>query len=210
MSSPTHEPAQPVGRRERNKQRVKERLYSSALALFTEQGYDRTSIDGIAERADVARGTFFNYFQRKEDLISTWGEKRRERLRVCVEQGEPEESAAVSRLERCMDILGSINEGEPELTAAMLTAWVKAGRPLTEEPYVGQIFATIVADGCRSGELRADLAPDNVGNVLRDIYFGILYRWSQRSPMLERGALHAELQTALKLLLHGMAAPENQ
>ncbi|XIE78981.1 TetR/AcrR family transcriptional regulator [Streptomyces sp. SBR177] len=71
-----HEPPGrgPLGRRERNKLKVKERLYSSAIALFAEQGYDETSIDEIVERADVARGTFFNYFQRKEDLLGAWGE----------------------------------------------------------------------------------------------------------------------------------------
>jgi len=207
MNSGESASTQPLGRRERNKLRVKEGLYSSALALFTEQGYDRTSIDDIAERADVARGTFFNYFQRKEDLISAWGEKRRQKLRACVEEAQPAGSGAVPRLRRCMSILGTINESERELTAAMLTAWVKAGRPLTEEPYVGQIFAEIIADGCRQGELRPDLAPVQVGNFLRDIYFGILYRWSQRSPIAEYGTLDDELQTALRTLLDGVAVP---
>ena len=57
-----------------------DRLYASALELFAEQGYDRTTIDQITERADVARGTFFNHFQRKEDLVTTWGQQRQEKL----------------------------------------------------------------------------------------------------------------------------------
>lgn len=61
------------GRRERNKQRVKNHLYESAIKLITVKGYEHTSVDEIAEEADVARGTFFNHFQRKEDLITTWG-----------------------------------------------------------------------------------------------------------------------------------------
>ncbi|MEV6113837.1 TetR/AcrR family transcriptional regulator [Streptomyces sp. NPDC052109] len=204
MESPVSDAPKPLGRRERNKQKVKERLYSSALQLFAENGYEHTSIEEIAERADVARGTFFNYFQRKEDLIRAWGDRRREALMESISRAEPRGRGAVARLEQCMAILGSLNEEERESTAAMLMAWVKAGRPLLEEPYVGQIFAEIVEDGCREGEFRADLIPEHVGNVLRDVYLGILYRWSQRSPRDGYGSLHCELQEALKMLLLGI------
>ncbi|PZT71157.1 hypothetical protein DN402_02720 [Streptomyces sp. SW4] len=84
---------QPLGRRERNKIKIKERLYAAALELFAERGYEQTSVDEIAERADVARGTFFNHFQRKEDLISTWGERRRERLVAVMADALPSGSA---------------------------------------------------------------------------------------------------------------------
>ncbi|MFJ8097230.1 TetR/AcrR family transcriptional regulator [Streptomyces griseofuscus] len=70
-TSPAEGEAQPLGRRARSKIKMKERLYTAALELFAEQGYDQTSVDEIAERADVARGTFFNHFPRKEDLIGT-------------------------------------------------------------------------------------------------------------------------------------------
>lgn len=73
--------AQPQGRRERNKMRVKNGIYEAALELFTQQGYDQTTVEEIAERADVARGTFFNHFQRKEDIIGEWSERRRVLLR---------------------------------------------------------------------------------------------------------------------------------
>lgn len=200
---------QSPGRRERNKQRVKERLYSSALSLFTEQGYDRTSVDEIAERADVARGTFFNYFQRKEDVISAWGEERRTKLLTYLEQEDVHGSHAVAQLVRCMSVLARINEEEQEVTAAMLSAWVKAGRPLSEEPYVAEIFADIVASGARSGELAPDLVPERIGNLLRDVYFGALYRWSQHAHNERPGELDDELQAVLKVLLHGIATVEH-
>jgi AcrR family transcriptional regulator len=207
MGSLVSETTQPAGRRERNKQKVKERLYTSALGLFTEQGYDHTSIDEIAERADVARGTFFNYFQRKDDLISAWGEQRRLKLLAALEEeGLTHGVDAASRLYECMAVLGRINEEERDLTAAMLSAWVKAGRPLTEEPYIGHIFAEVVEAGRSKGELTAEVASEHVGNFLHDVYFGILYRWSQ-STTAEQGDLGRDLQAAVKLLLSGIAAP---
>jgi AcrR family transcriptional regulator len=48
---------------------VKERLIASAFALFEERGYERTTVDDIAERAAVGRATFFRTFRSKEDVI---------------------------------------------------------------------------------------------------------------------------------------------
>lgn len=211
MDSDAFKTTQPVTRRERNKQKVKERLYSSALLLFSQKGYDHTSVDEIAEHADVARGTFFNYFQRKEDLIDAWADNRRERLMAHLEENRPSRgSGSIARLEQCMCVLGRLNEDEPDLTSAMLTAWVKAGRPLIEEPYVGEIFAKIVEAGRESGDIVADVSSGCVGNVLRDLYLGALYRWSQHRNSSEHKSLDQELQAILQLLVRGIAnSPAN-
>ncbi|MER5640159.1 TetR/AcrR family transcriptional regulator [Kitasatospora sp. NPDC002227] len=196
-----------IGRRARNRQRVQERLYEAGLSLITAQGYDRTSIEEIAERADVARGTFFNYFQRKEDLVTEWGERRRVRLAdALLAGGSPRGDGLGARLEHFMTVLGRVSEEEREVTVAMLTAWVKAGRPLLEEPYVAETFGRILAEGAVRGELRDGVGPQQVGEVLRDLYVGTLYRWSREVPVAERGALEAELLAVLRLLVEGVVA----
>ncbi|WP_309485419.1 TetR/AcrR family transcriptional regulator [Streptomyces sp. WELS2] len=194
-----------LGRRERNKIRTKERLYDAALTLFTEQGYDDTSIDQIAERADVARGTFFNYFQHKEDLLSTWGEKRRNALTTALASDSGGGSAA-ERLRRCMTVLGRMSEEHQKETGALLTAWVRAGHPLDEEPYLADLFARIAATGMQRGEFCERVAPEHVGNALRDIYLGALYRWCGR-PDGPAGTLTKELLAALDLMLYGLVSP---
>lgn len=53
--------------RERKKQRTREALLRTALELFTTQGYERTTVDDIAEAVDVSQRTFFRYFAGKEE-----------------------------------------------------------------------------------------------------------------------------------------------
>lgn len=48
---------------------ARERLVVAAVDLFTEQGYDATTVAQIAERAGVTRSTFFRYFPDKRDLL---------------------------------------------------------------------------------------------------------------------------------------------
>jgi len=45
------------------------RIASAARDLFAAQGYERTTVEAIAERAGVARRTFFRHFRSKDDAI---------------------------------------------------------------------------------------------------------------------------------------------
>ena len=59
----------PTGLRERKKQKTKEAIQREAMRLFQEQGYDETTIEQIAEAAEISPSTFFNYFPTKEDVV---------------------------------------------------------------------------------------------------------------------------------------------
>src|SRR5215217_152506 len=57
------------GLRERKKQRTRETILRVALELFAERGYSRTTLEDIAEAAEVSTGTLFAYFPNKEDIL---------------------------------------------------------------------------------------------------------------------------------------------
>ncbi len=59
----------PAGRNERRKARTRSALLAAGQRLFGEQGFDATTIADIAEDADVAIGSFYNYFPTKDDLV---------------------------------------------------------------------------------------------------------------------------------------------
>jgi TetR/AcrR family transcriptional regulator len=61
--------AEPLGRRERNKQAKLERIITAASELFAEHGVDEVTTQQIADRADIGTGTLFLYAKSKGELL---------------------------------------------------------------------------------------------------------------------------------------------
>lgn len=57
------------GLRERKKAKTHAEVQKQALRLFREKGYDNTTVEQIAEAAEVSPSTYFRYFSTKEDVV---------------------------------------------------------------------------------------------------------------------------------------------
>jgi AcrR family transcriptional regulator len=58
-----------AGLRERKKRATRAAIHDAGMRLFAEQGFAGTTVDQIAETADVSRATVFHYFPTKEDIV---------------------------------------------------------------------------------------------------------------------------------------------
>ena len=56
-------------RRARKHAAVRARIVTTAIELFARHGFDHVTVDHIADVADIGKGTVYNYFQTKEDIV---------------------------------------------------------------------------------------------------------------------------------------------
>ncbi|MEU2245537.1 TetR family transcriptional regulator [Streptomyces sp. NPDC019224] len=69
--SPTAPGDRPMGLRERKKLKTRVAIRQATYRLVEEQGYEATTIEQIAEAAEVSPSTVFRYFATKEDIVLT-------------------------------------------------------------------------------------------------------------------------------------------
>ncbi|MGA5824250.1 TetR/AcrR family transcriptional regulator [Kitasatospora sp. NPDC094028] len=102
---------------------ARERLVVAAVDLFTEQGYDATTVAQIAERAGVTKSTFFRYFPDKRELLVAGQETLSLLLTDGIAEAPDDASpleAVAAGLERASSAMGPMNrELAPRLKAAV-------------------------------------------------------------------------------------------
>ena len=160
----------PPSRVERKKEETKTTILSTALMLFREQGLAGTSMEQIAEEADIAKGTLYNYFPVKEAILSaymqrTFLEKNPGRLREMRELADTR-----ARLVRLIGEMAEGARGHREIFEAFML--YKMRQTLSFEPAPEDqggllpLAGEIIDLGQQSGEIRPDLPRE----VLADLF----------------------------------------
>lgn len=79
--------------REINKERTKQRILDVALAMFREKGFRQATMRDIAEAAEIALGTTYNYFPTKEHIALYFFERALDRVLARHRRETPREAA---------------------------------------------------------------------------------------------------------------------
>jgi len=102
---------------------ARERIVLAGLDLFTEQGYDETTVAQIAERAGITKSTFFRHFPDKRELLAA-GQETLSRLLAegiaAAPEGASPLDAVAAGLQRASAEMGPVNrELGPRISAAI-------------------------------------------------------------------------------------------
>jgi len=77
----------PATKRENNRATNREAILQAARLVFAELGYGGTTVRDIIRRTDLATGTFYNYFDNKEQVFLALNTQIGEELRALLAQG---------------------------------------------------------------------------------------------------------------------------
>ena len=109
------------------------RLEEAALALYSERGFDETTVEDIAQRAGLTKRTFFRHFVDKREVLFAGGDI--EGLVVAAVQAAPVTAGALDAVSRGLDALAAVldQQGEP---AARRLRIVRASPELWERQLI--------------------------------------------------------------------------
>jgi AcrR family transcriptional regulator len=114
------------------KPNTRERLVVAALELFTQQGYDATTVSEIAERAGgLTKMTFFRHFSDKREVLFA-GQDLHRRLLADAIAAAPDQATPLQAVAAALDALAAGFTDDRREFAARLLAVVTANRELRE------------------------------------------------------------------------------
>jgi AcrR family transcriptional regulator len=195
------DPPPQAGLRERKKAKTRAAIQHEALALFRHQGYETTTMEQIAERAEVAVSTVFRYFPAKEDLVlrDEYDPLLAEALAAVLPGIEPVQAvrqalgavlAGLSAEETAdMRDRAALALGVPALRAAMVDQFAQAIRLITE-------LVVKHSDRCRD-----DFAVHTLAGAIVGVLIAAEFYWFEHPDT----DLFALLDEALAQLQSGLA-----
>ena len=196
-----------MSRREKKREATRQQITEAAARLFAERGFDATSIDEIAELADVAKGTFYYHFESKEDVVI---ELRRqpalediERAHALLDHG----ADPLTVLERV--VKSGIRWAEQNLELAQVLFHHRFGKfmlpkpPTCDEkmPPYPQLVLRIMTLGQENGTVRKDVEAIELAQMIGSMLLSGHAAWFiAESP----GPLSHKVLTWLRVLVSGI------
>jgi len=137
----------------------REELLGAALELFTEFGYQKTSVQMITERVGVAKGLFYHYFDSKADLlnqVAIW------QAGQVMEAIPPIDDMEGNALEKLRTLIGMFVQWKLEDARDLISAYIKVMYRPENAPLriavvqesvsrITPIFGEIIAEGVEEG-----------------------------------------------------------
>ena len=193
-----------------NKQLRKENLYLAAVTLFRQHGFDETRVEEITRAAGVAKGTFFNYFPTKEDVLLYIGERHMSRLGFAMSNGTGKqlapERSAVAALKLLLHTLADGLDEDKDLVRLAVSKAMKISHlaPTSEGGRFGfqGLVTLMISRGQRSGEIHPAVNPELISQMLEGLYYQQLVIWCQEDFSFDLGE---RLEQVVDMLLVGIA-----
>lgn len=193
------------GRVQRKRSKRIREIVQTAAELFGERGYDAVSVDDVADRLDVTKGSLYYYFSSKDELgtaaIETLGSEWTARLEELARNHEgPSTSTLRALLHEHITI--AVNDYPAALRLFLSPhAWPEAQSTRIKElrRRHDRVFRTVIEHGVATGEFTIT----SISTVLQCMHPAMAQAptWSSHLAQADRAAAIEELTDTLMMLV---------
>jgi AcrR family transcriptional regulator len=164
-----------ISRRERKKIHSKRVILEAAVKCFGRKGFQETSIAEIMNEADLGIGTFYNYFESKEDILKCLLSGIVDELREALARQTGQQAPAAEMLQHMVLLTAKLLDANRFvlplfLSAANRSALPDGGTHPGEAPAFKTIFARIIEQGQAAGEFRTDIPAGIITEMFHSMF----------------------------------------
>jgi len=149
--------------KERVRQEREHEILDAARDVFARDGYERASIDSIAERVGIAKGTVYLHFSSKEEILRALLRQIASGLAKECQQRLAGQPTAVAKLQAVIGLLVDRRFSHGPLVrvlAAEVPHFVGTWRQEGAGDSLRQLVAELIRQGQREGDLHPEVDPD--------------------------------------------------
>ena len=167
-----------MARRAKN---TRSKIVTAAWELFYENGYDETTVDDIVERSGTSKGSFYHYFAGKDALLSSLSTVFDEKYMSLNDTMDPEMDSFGKLIWLNRELFFMIeNSISLELLARLLSTQLVTTSEkhlMDQSRYYFKLLRRICMEGQQRGELREDVAVNEMVRVYALQERALLYDW---------------------------------
>jgi len=172
-----------------DKKEKKDRIIGAALVVFAKKGFAKTTINDIAAAAGIGKGTVYEYFSTKEEIIDQSFGFFIRHLELGFQEVLIQEIPAREKL---ILILGgfshAMDSDSQELLELMFDYWSEGIKNRDSKGLLfdemnkfyhsyREIFADVIIEGMTEGSFRKDINPRSAASMIVGTLDGILVQW---------------------------------
>jgi AcrR family transcriptional regulator len=200
-------------RRERKKTAVRSRIIATAVELFSRHGLDQVTVEHIADVADLGKGTIYNYFQTKEDIVVAYMVENESRIQASVARLSASQGSLADVLTEHLQLQFRMKRKYHKFvrvflgqmfshTEQFLPYMVKMQEPIDDNLQV--LFHRLAGRGL----LRTDVPVPDLILIFKTIHLGLNSLWAVEGPPFR--ATQKVLKQEIKLFCEGLGKRKNQ
>ncbi len=181
------------------------RIIQAALELFTQKGFEKTSVESITRKAGVAKGTFYNFFEKKEDVLLYFLDREYVKSEAEIALKKSERDTFIDQIE--LSVSAYIKHIFPgrEFTKILIKERIGnigSGKNKNELRLMEELFRSIER-AKHKGEIRAAVDSRRLTEMIFALYTMYVIYWTNGFIKTKKECV-ARIKEAVQYVLHGV------
>jgi len=179
---------------------TKEKIYAAAVKIFAKEGFEKTTVDDIAAKSKLAKGTMYYYFKSKDEIFLEMIDSGISKFNAALEEGMKEAKAPKDKMEKLLDIQLDYYEKYNDFYKVIFSEfwrleprWKKEIDKIREGYF--SMIKNIIEEGKKTGSFNKNIDSSSAAISIFSLFaFGAL-GWIAFGKKIKRKEMHKALLT---------------